>query len=214
LHRLLTFYARFIDDNCYYELILGMLIYMRQAQIHAEILENELWAEVDDPNDLHAAEFVFDRVQRGPILECTMGGYWAHRLLDFCFLRNMYFPTAAVLAEIRNSGAALIQNYGSKQTVLNEKLSYLLLCGAASLQVLNGASQIYPFLKRRFEGAHALIPQPSFGEYKAPFPRHGTYADQGRIPMENVAREARDAAVVVLSRRTIPPGRYAARRKS
>ena len=33
LHRLLTFYSRFIDDNCYYELILGMLIYMRQAQI-------------------------------------------------------------------------------------------------------------------------------------------------------------------------------------
>ena len=29
-----------------------MLIYMRQARVHAEILKDELWAEVDDPNDL------------------------------------------------------------------------------------------------------------------------------------------------------------------
>jgi histidinol-phosphate/aromatic aminotransferase/cobyric acid decarboxylase-like protein/choline kinase len=204
LHRLLTFYARFIDDNCYYELILGMLIYMRQAQIHAEILEDELWAEVDDPNDLHAAEFVFDRSRRRSILEHSMGGYWTHRLLDFCFLRNMYFPTAAVLAEIRNSGASLLQNYGSKQAVLNEKLSYLLLCGAANLQVLNGASQIYPFLRRRFDGALALIPNPSFGEYKATFPRHSTYADEGSLPVPSL--EAGDAAIVVFVTPNNPTG--------
>jgi histidinol-phosphate/aromatic aminotransferase/cobyric acid decarboxylase-like protein/choline kinase len=206
LHRLLTFYARFIDDNCYYELILGMLIYMRQAQIHAEILEDELWAEVDDPNDLHAAEFVFDRAQRGSILKRTMGGYWAHRLIDFGFLRNMYFPTAAVLAEIRNSGAALLQNYGSTQAVLNEKLSYLLLCDAANLQVLNGASQIYPFLKRRFDGARALIPHPSFGEYKAAFPNHRTYADDGHLRVERVAAEAHDAEIVVFVTPNNPTG--------
>ena len=29
--QLLTFYAQTFDDNCYYELILGILIYMRQA---------------------------------------------------------------------------------------------------------------------------------------------------------------------------------------
>jgi histidinol-phosphate/aromatic aminotransferase/cobyric acid decarboxylase-like protein len=206
LHRLLTFYARFIDDNCYYELILGMLIYMRQAQIHAEIVEEELWAEVDDPNDLHAAEFVFDNEGRGPILERTMGGYWSHRLTDFCFLRNMYFPSEAVLAEIRNSLPALVGNYGSKQHVLNEKLSYLLLCDAANLQVLNGASQIFPFLRRRFEGATALIPQPSFGEYKAAFPHHETYADDGSPPIDRINAAARDAAIVVFVTPNNPTG--------
>ena len=206
LHRLLTFYSRFIDDNCYYELILGMLIYMRQAQIHAEIVEGELWAEVDDPNDLHAAEFIFDRAQRGAILARTMGGYWAHRLLDFCFLRNMYFPTAGVLAEIRNSGAALIQNYGSKQTILNEKLSYLLLCEAACLQVMNGASQIYPFLRRRFAGQNALIPSPAFGEYKAAFPEHDTYPDDGRFDVADIAIRAQKATVVVFVTPNNPTG--------
>ena len=56
--KLLCYYANVIDDNCYYELILGILLYMQQATIHAEVLDGEAWAEVDDPNDLRVAEFV------------------------------------------------------------------------------------------------------------------------------------------------------------
>jgi len=200
LRQLLVFYARFIDDNCYYELILGMLIYMRQARVHAEIVQDEVWAEVDDPNDLHAAEFAFDRGARGRILEHTMGGYWSHRLLDFCFLRNMYFPTPAALAEIRNSTHALLTNYGSRQIVLNQKLSWLLLCDAANLQALNGASQIYPFLRERFAGARALIPTPSFGEYKAAFPNAETYVDNGQVTITG------DSDVVVFVTPNNPTG--------
>ncbi len=183
-----------------------MLISAWQARIHAEIVEGDSWAEVDDPNDLHAAEFIFDHAQRGTILGRTMGGYWAHRVLDFCFLRNMYFPTTAVLAEIRNSATALIQNYGSKQTVLNEKLSYLLLCDAGCLQAMNGASQIYPFLRRRFGDAEALIPDPAFGEYKAAFPRHHTYPDSGRFDIADIAVQAQNAAVVVFVTPNNPTG--------
>lgn len=206
LRRLLTFYARFIDDNCYYELILGMLIYMRQASIHAEVLEGERWAEVDDPNDLSAAEFVFDRDARGSILARTSGGYWNHDLLDFCFLRNMYFPTPAVLGEIRNSTASLVQNYGSRQCVLNEKLSYLLLCDAGNVQALNGASQIYPFLRRRFHDASAVVPSPTFGEYPAAFPGCREYLDQGMGSVEEIEAQAGQADVVVFVTPNNPTG--------
>lgn len=206
LRQLLVFYARFIDDNCYYELILGMLIYMRQARVHAEIVENEVWAEVDDPNDLHVAEFAFDRAARGRILEHTMGGYWSHRMLDFCFLRNMYFPPPAALAEIRNSTHALLTNYGSRQLVLNQKLSWLLLCDAANLQVLNGASQVYPFLRERFAGASALIPDPSFGEYRAAFPDSDTYNDDGQVTVASLEAAAKNSAVVVFVTPNNPTG--------
>ena len=50
--QLLTYYAKVIDDNCYYELILGILIYMQRETIHASLIEGEDWSEVDDPNDL------------------------------------------------------------------------------------------------------------------------------------------------------------------
>ncbi len=206
LKRLLTFYSRFIDDNCYYELILGMLIYMRQAKIYAEVLEGPRWAEVDDPNDLRAAEFVFDVSRRGEILESTMGGYWAHSVLDFCFLRNMYFPTAAVLGEMRNSLTQLVQNYGSKQQVLNEKLGYLLLCDGRQLQALNGASQVYPFLRQRFGNALALIPSPTFGEYPAAFPRHMTYADTGEFSIQEIDCLSADAEVIVFVTPNNPTG--------
>ena len=71
--KLLGYYARIIDDNCYYELILGILIYMQQVQIHAETLDGELWAEVDDPNDLRAATFTFVPSSRRQRLESSFG---------------------------------------------------------------------------------------------------------------------------------------------
>jgi choline kinase len=58
--RLLSYYAKAIDKNCYYEQILGIIIYMQKETIHAKILNGEKWAEIDDPNDLKAAEFIFN----------------------------------------------------------------------------------------------------------------------------------------------------------
>ena len=64
--KILTYYASTIDDNCYYELILGILIYMKRGEIHAASVEGLRWAEVDDPNDLRIAEFMFEPTrQRG-----------------------------------------------------------------------------------------------------------------------------------------------------
>jgi histidinol-phosphate/aromatic aminotransferase/cobyric acid decarboxylase-like protein/choline kinase len=204
LKDLLTFYSRFIDDNCYYELMLGILIYMRQARIHGEVLEGERWAEVDDPNDLRAAEFVFNLPARRQILESTMGGYWQLKVLDFAFIRNMYFPTPAVLAEMRNSLPSLLRNYGSTQRVLNEKLSTLLLCRKDRLQVLNGASQIYPVLARLWENRKALIPQPTFGEYPVTFPNHRTYQDRGAVNPAEL--DPADCGVVVFVNPNNPTG--------
>jgi choline kinase len=87
--KLLTYYAKVINDNCYYELILGILIYMQQETVHAEILSGEKWAEVDDPNDLHVAEFMFNEEKRMSILEEGFGGYWNYDVLDFAFIRNI-----------------------------------------------------------------------------------------------------------------------------
>ena len=42
---LLSFYSRSIDPNCYYEHVLGVLIYMRAATVYAEHVQHP-WAEV------------------------------------------------------------------------------------------------------------------------------------------------------------------------
>ena len=84
---LLDYYTKVIDQNSYYELILGILIYIQKANIYAEIVDNESWAEIDDPNDFHQANFLFSK-EKANLLEETFGGYWHYDIIDFCFIRN------------------------------------------------------------------------------------------------------------------------------
>jgi histidinol-phosphate/aromatic aminotransferase/cobyric acid decarboxylase-like protein/choline kinase len=204
--KLLTYYAKVINDNCYYELILGILIYMQQETIYAEILRDEQWAEVDDPNDLHVAEFMFNTEKRADILEDGFGGYWNYDITDFCFIRNMYFPPAALLSEIRNNLPDLLHNYGSRQQILNQKLAWFLLCNPANVNVLNGASQVYPMLQNRLAGKKALLPCPTFGEYTRLFPDAATYSDAIGISTEEIEAKAGDCDVIVFVNPNNPTG--------
>jgi len=126
--KLLTYYSRIINDNSYYELVLGVLIYMQSEKINAILINNEKWAEVDDPNDLNVAEFIFSDKNKVKILTDAFGGYWNYDIIDYCFIRNMYFPNSSIISEMKNNFNKLLYNYGSKQVVLNRKLSYFLNC--------------------------------------------------------------------------------------
>jgi histidinol-phosphate/aromatic aminotransferase/cobyric acid decarboxylase-like protein/choline kinase len=204
--KLLTYYALSIDNNCYYEMILGILIYMQQVQIYAEILEGERWAEADDPNDLQGAEFVFAPSKRRASLESSWGGYWNTPVTDFAFIRNMYFPTPSMISELRASLPEVIVNYGSAQHVLDAKLAYFLLCDARNVHALNGASQLYPFLARRFRDSSVLMPAPTFGEYTRAFPRARTYPDAIGIDMADIESMTPVQGLVVIVNPNNPTG--------
>jgi histidinol-phosphate/aromatic aminotransferase/cobyric acid decarboxylase-like protein/choline kinase len=204
--RLLSYYSRIIDNNCYYELILGVLIYMQQARIHAETLDGELWAEVDDPNDLRNAEFVFAPERRRRQLESSWGGYWNTPVLDFAFIRNMYFPPDSMVSQLTANFSRLITNYGSAQAVLNEKLANYLRCKSENVHFLNGASQFYPILQRYFESRRVLLPRPTFGEYHRTFPGAVTYPDDGCFSPEEVLRRAGDSDLIVIVTPNNPTG--------
>lgn len=177
--RILSFYSQAIDDNCYYELMLGILVYMQRGAIHALDVHGLNWAEVDDPNDLRIAEYRFNPARRRDILEGAWGGYWSYPVTDFAFIRNMHFPPGSVMSELRSNLPDLLGNYGSSQDILNQKLAYWLLRPVEHLVLLNGASQVFPLLREYFAGRRALCPQPGFGEYARVFPGAQTYVDAG-----------------------------------
>lgn len=204
--KLLTYYAQTIDDNCYYELILGIIIYMQKIDFYAEILNGEKWTEIDDPNDLNIARFTFEKSSQKEILNNSFGGYWNYDILDYCFIRNMYFPSTAVISELKNNLTSLIHNYGSIQPILNKKLATYLLCKEDNVTLLNGASQIYPILEQHFSGKHVLLPYPSFGEYYRIFPSHKTYSDQVGIDTEEISAKAKDCDIVVIVNPNNPTG--------
>lgn len=165
LKSLLIFYANSIDENCYYELIVGLLIYMRKKYIHGLVVSKDLWEEVDDPNDLRIAAFRFDKSKRLNILNKSFGGFWSYDILDFAFIRNMYFPDEALLNELKKGMVDCLQNYGSSQEILNRKMSYAVDLPQAGLVALNGGTQIYPILRRWFGDKKVAIPNVTFGEY-------------------------------------------------
>jgi histidinol-phosphate/aromatic aminotransferase/cobyric acid decarboxylase-like protein/choline kinase len=203
--KLLTWYARTLNDNCYYELILGVLIYMQQEVVHAVSVEGEKWAEVDDPNDLRVAGFTFN-VDRSGILNRGFGGYWNFDVLDFCFIRNMYFPTASMISEMRNNLPALIHNYGSRQSELELKLSFYLLVDAQRVVALNGLSQAYPVLRGIFNLRRVLLPAPTFGEYPRMFPNAATYSDNGAVSVKEIEDASNKCDLIVIVNPNNPSG--------
>ncbi|MGH9328007.1 MAG: aminotransferase class I/II-fold pyridoxal phosphate-dependent enzyme [Terriglobia bacterium] len=204
--KLLTYYASAIDANCYYELILGILIYMQRETIHAEILDGERWSEVDDPNDLRVAEFAFNPEARLKLLEATAGGYWSHDITDFCYLRNMYFPNASMLSEMRSNLTMLLQNYGSRQEVLDQKMAFHLLCEPSRVTALNGASQAFPILRECFAGKRVLVPDPTFGEYPRVFPEAQKYRDDIGVSLEELHTRSDTTDVIVFVNPNNPSG--------
>lgn len=205
--KLLTYYAQVIDDNCYYELILGILIYMQQQKIYALKCNGLEWAEVDDPNDLSSASFIFEKDKQLEILEDSFGGYWNYDIVDFCFIRNMYFPGGSILSEFKNNLESLLWNYGTKQNILDRKMSYFLCCEEQNVIALNGASQVYPILKNYLKGKKAIIPNPTFGEYYRLFDSYDTYEEVGDNPVDLSIVFQSDAEVIVFVNPNNPTGR-------
>jgi histidinol-phosphate/aromatic aminotransferase/cobyric acid decarboxylase-like protein/choline kinase len=204
--KLLIHYARSIDDNSYYELVLGIIIYMQRQYIYAEVIDNNDWFEVDDPNDLENALFQFKQEERITILNKNSGGYWHFDMVDFCYIRNMYFPSHAVLAELKNHVPKLLQNYGSAQGNLNQKLSYVVQYNSQHLIALNGASQIYPILRNLLGNKKGLIPDPTFGEYHKLFNDFQTYNTTSNSGKEEIQSKISESEVIVIVNPNNPTG--------
>jgi len=206
LRPLLSCYANVIDSGCYYELVLGMLINMQREVVRAEVVDGSEWVEVDDPNDLAVARFAFEPDQRSKVLSRNFGGLWNFDVLDFTFMRNMYFPTDAMIAAMRRALPTLVVSYGSAQPVLNEKLAYVLRCHSDRIQCLHGAGQVFPMLSGLLGVSRALIPAPTFGEFPRWFPKHELYWDTVGVDCAELGERARDFDLVVVVSPNNPTG--------
>jgi len=206
LQPLLSCYANVIDSECYYELVLGMLINMQRETVRAEVIDGSQWVEVDDPNDLAAARFTFEPELRGRILDRAKGGHWNFPVLDFTYMRNMYFPTDAMIAATRRALPSLLRSYGSAQEILNEKLAYVLQCSPERVQCLHGASQVFPRLSELLHPRRTLIPTPTFGEYPRWFAGSEVYYDAVGVDRNALAAHAGNYDLVVVVNPNNPTG--------
>lgn len=208
LRSLVEYYTRTHSTNNYYEVVLGIVIYLRSAEIRILDVSERRWAEIDDINDLAKAEYMFRPEGRYDLLSSSHGGYWNVDVLDFCYIRNMYFPTPSVFGDIRFNLEKLLCNYGSSRAVLNRELSHYLLVPEECCCVLNGASQGIKLLPEVLGAEHAATFTPGFDEYLAVFRRVSTADAESASALDLVAMASRvGAGAVVLANPCNPTGR-------
>ena len=165
LRQMIAFHTQVHSDNCYYELVLGVIVYLRSQPIRAFDVTGRDWMEIDTVNDLERAEYLFAPERRHELLSGMHGGYWNHEVLDFCYIRNMHFPSTSLLGDLRYNLDKLLLNYGSSQKVLNQKLANFLLLPAQNCCLLNGASQGIKLLPTVLETNRLAVLAPTFDEY-------------------------------------------------
>ncbi len=171
LRPMVRWYAESVDAGSYYELVLAKLVDLPRQRIAAVEVPPGSWIEVDDPNDLAAARFVFEPGRRAEILDDALGGHWSFEILDFSFMANRYFPTDGMLAAMGHALPELVSSYGSRQAVVDRKLAWALRCRPERVRALAGASQAFPWLAEILPAGRVAVPAPTFGEYRRAFPR-------------------------------------------
>lgn len=208
LRSLVDYYVKAHSTKSYYEVVLGIIIYLRSAEIRAFDVSNRRWMEIDDMNDLAKAEYMFCPEGRYETLCRDHGGYWNVDVLDFCYLRNMYFPTRAMFGDIRYNLEKLLCNYGSCQTVLNRKLAYHLLVPQDACCLLNGASQGIELLPGLFKTDQLVTFAPTFDEYLSVFGKVDICDGERESLLTLVSRAARHhRSVILLTNPCNPTGR-------
>ncbi len=195
-----------VDETSYYEVVLARLGDLTSHAIAAEVVDGEPWAEVDDPNDLAAARFLFEPASRGEILAESRGGRWNLDLVDFDLARNPHFPTEAMLAATRHALTAVVTGAGSSQAVLDEKLAWFLESPRERVTALSGVSQVLPILARLWSGRSVAVPSPTYDELARVFADATTFPDAPGIAKAGVERLAGEVDVVALANPNTPTG--------
>lgn len=159
-------YCKALGHNEYYEQVLKVITHLEKPEIKALCLDNELWYEIDDVQDLDIAESIFasddEKLQK---MQRRYGGYWRYpHLLDFCYLVNPFYPSQKLINEIKANFETLLREYPSGMYV--NSLLAAKYYGLRQNQVCvgNGAAELIKSLMGFIDGKLGMV-LPTFEEY-------------------------------------------------
>ena len=206
LLNLFDWYISSYGVNSYYENVIGVLLYSSDEVLKPCVIAPTTWIEIDDQNDLRRAEFLPGLSETSKSPEVHHGGFWESPLIDFIFIRNMYFPPADLIAQLKSYLSDAIWNYGSDQLTLDLRMSYFLdEPNSQRVLALPGLADIYPALNDFFYGKKVMIPSPTFGEYFK-IPNHFVYNESAPIEELEVIIRTEIPDFVVLVNPNNPTG--------
>lgn len=159
-------YCKALGHNEYYEQVLKVITLLERPEIKALPLENEIWYEIDDIQDLDIAESIFateeDHLQK---FQKRFGGYWRYpHMLDFCYLVNPFFPNQKLLDEIKANFDRLISEYPSGMEVNSLLAAKYFGLHKDQICIGNGAAELIKSLMGMIDGKLGIV-MPTFEEY-------------------------------------------------
>lgn len=160
-------YIKAQGRNVYYEQVLKVIGLLDKPEIKATILENEIWYEIDDAQDLNIAESLFSVSSEERLIKIQKryGGYWRYcQLIDFCYLVNPFYPPTKMIDEIKANIEQLIGNYPSGIEVNSLIAAKCFGLHEEHVCLGNGAAELISSLMKTIKGKIGII-RPTFEEY-------------------------------------------------
>jgi threonine-phosphate decarboxylase len=118
---------------------------------------------------------LFYETSHSPSLSDLVGYEKAKDIIDFCFIANPYYPTDAMLDDLKENFTNLIKSYPSSNSDMSQKnLATVLNVNPDNLIIGNGATELIVLINTTLIDRIA-VPIPTFGEYveKMKDPRDG-----------------------------------------
>ena len=160
-------YCKVMGDNEYYEQVLRVMTHLHNSQLKALPIKDEKWYEIDDVQDLDIASCLFsDGTVKFQEYHRRYGGYWRfHKLLDYCYLVNPFFPTKRMKDELKANFDVLLENYPSGMYV-NSLLAGKYFGIRQELVVVgNGAAELIKIMMEEHADGKVGVIYPTFDEY-------------------------------------------------
>lgn len=160
-------YAKVMGNNEYYETVIKLILMLDKNTMKAKRLNDELWYEIDDIQDLDIAQtlFIEDTEEQYHCLMKRYGGYWRFpHLTDYCYLVNPYFPTKRMQEEMEANFDTLVCQYPSGMAVNSLLAAKSFEVHEEHIVLGNGASELIKELLEELGGKLGVI-RPTFEEY-------------------------------------------------
>src|SRR6185312_8434332 len=108
---------------------------------------------------------LFYETSHSPSLADLVGYEKAKEIIDFCFIANPYYPTAAMLRDMQDNFPNLIKSYPTSNPASSqEHLAAVLNVNPTHLIIGNGATELIVLINTTLISRIA-VPVPTFGEY-------------------------------------------------
>ena len=164
---LLDAYKNALGENENNEQLLRVITMLDTPDIKVKKLNEQLWYEINDIQDLDIASCMFmpNEDMNVDLFTERYGGYWRYPyIMDFYYLVNPYFPPQKLMDEIKANFETLLIQYPSGMRVNSLLAAKNFNVHQENILVGNGAAELIKAVMDGLAGNVGII-RPTFEEY-------------------------------------------------